>query len=110
MRNGGGGRPLNSIVRQHFMTIAKRKSVLASLLLVVGAILLGVVPDMTFPFDIAVGVAGALAFGVAFLVAARLKCDECGVRISSRFPFRNPGILLILWAAKDRCRNCGAWL
>lgn len=42
---------------------------------------------------------------VGFFLAGRLKCSNCGFRLSRHF--LNPGNLLFLWLASDKCPNCG---
>jgi hypothetical protein len=43
---------------------------------------------------------------VGFVLAGRLKCSNCGFRLSRHF--LNPGHLIFLWLASDKCPNCGA--
>ena len=52
-------------------------------------------------------IAGALLFGLGFLIAIRVPCAHCGRRLSSMFP---GGSILLLWAAKQRCKGCDQWL
>ena len=112
VRKSGRGRPFNTIVRQHrigaeTMTKAKQTSLMGAVIVISGGVLLGISMEFDTGPAVAADVVGALLFGLGWFVVVRVKCDSCGRRLSSMFP---AGSLLVLWAAKQPCKNCGAYL
>jgi hypothetical protein len=91
------------------MTTAKRTSLLGLLLVIVGALTIGIGAslDSAEKTKIALLIVGPLVFGAGFIVAVRTSYGSCGHRLSSMFP---SGSLLLLWAAKQKCRDCRQWL
>jgi hypothetical protein len=86
---------------------AKRQSLVGLILSVIGAVLVGLSTAGEGAVKLVGAVAGALLFGAGLLVAVRIHCPNCGRRLSSMFP---GGSLLLLWAAKQRCRGCDKWV
>lgn len=78
---------------------------LAILILAVGGSLLGTVAaDLTgvgMPIEIAVLL---LPLMIGFFLIARLRCQQCGFRLSDKFP---TGSLLLLFFSNQKCPSCG---
>ena len=91
------------------MTTAKRTSVIGLFLVIAGGLILGAGLSLNSSelTRIVLSALGVLVFGAGFLIAVRVRCDSCGNRLSSMFP---GGSLLLLWAAKQKCRSCNQWL
>ena len=91
------------------MTTAKRTALFGLLSVTAGGIVLGVgfSQGLDESSGIVVSIVDALLFGIGFLVAVRVRCSACGRRLSQMFP---AGSLLLLWAAKQRCRGCNQWV
>lgn len=53
------------------------------------------------------GIFFAIALGLPFAFIMKLKCPTCGVRLADTF---NPGSLLLLFLAKEKCKKCGEQL
>lgn len=86
------------------MTKVKLRALVACGILLLGTIAIGI---LITSGAISGGVGGAsfaLLFGVAFFSVSRLRCPNCNKRLTEMYPL---GGLLLLWLAKEKCRNCG---
>jgi uncharacterized membrane protein len=88
--------------------LGPRSSSLFALGLVGAALLLQVLLLMVLPAESrSFSGLGLLLLGPAFLVAVRLRCAACHVRIHSNFGRFTGGGMLLLWAVKETCPHCG---
>ena len=89
------------------MTQAKKTALVGTLILISSAVFLGASGPFDTGLRVTGGIVGALLFGLGWFVVVRVKCGLCGRRLSSMFA---AGSLLVLWAANQRCKNCGEYL
>lgn len=88
----------------------KQRSLFAFLLmcgLIAAAIAVNQIPAMAnSPVPGLLAVAGIVA---GFWIAVRIRCSNCGVTLSTTFPYMGGGAIL-LWAVNEHCRKCGQLL
>ena len=85
------------------MSALKKRSLVAFLLVITGPILaMGLASKFG---EIAGVVYAAFAMGIGWMIAIRLRCPHCGVRLADSFPYKGGGGVL-LWVTKGKCPKC----
>ena len=85
----------------------KQRSLLAFLLmcsLIAAAIAVSQIPAIAG--SLVSGLLAVAGIVAGFWIAVRIRCSNCGVTLSTTFPYMGGGAIL-LWAVNEQCRKCG---